>query len=178
MKSNTYPELYRLATERYSCRSYSDRKVGDDTIRAIVDVARLAPSACNRQPWMFLVADTEEQRKAIAASYDREWARTAPEFIVVCGLHDEGWHRASDGKDHTDIDVAIATEHLCLAATALGLATCWVCNFDTAIIREAFGLPEHVEPAVLIPIGYPADGQSAPEKKRKSLDEILRRGKF
>lgn len=178
MKSNAYPELYHLAQQRYSCRAYSPRRVEADTIKAVVDVARLAPSACNRQPWMFLVADSEEQRSAIAASYDREWARTAPEFIVACGLHDEAWHRGSDGKDHTDVDVAIAVEHLCLAASALGLGTCWVCNFDSTVIREAFGLPEGVEPVAIVPIGYPAEGSAAPEKKRKALDEILRWGRW
>lgn len=168
MNSNTYPELYNLSRERYSCRAYSDRPVDADTIRSVVDVARLAPSACNRQPWMFLVADSAEQRKAITDSYNREWIRTAPEFIVACGLHDEAWHRASDGKDHTDVDVAIAVEHLCLAASALSLGTCWVCNFDAAVIREAFGLPEHVEPIAIIPIGYPAEGRALPRRSARS----------
>lgn len=178
MKSNAYPQLYRIAEQRFSCRDYSDRKVERDAILTVLDVARLAPSACNRQPWVFLVADSEAQRAAILESYDRDWARTAPEFIVACGLHDEAWHRGSDGKDHTDIDVAIAVEHLCLAATTIGLETCWVCNFDPKPIREAFGLPENVEPIAILPIGYPADGIDAPAKKRKELSEIVRWGKF
>lgn len=178
MKSNAYPQLYRIAEQRFSCRAYSDRKVERDAILTVLDVARLAPSACNRQPWVFLVADSEAQRAAILESYDRDWARTAPEFIVACGLHDEAWHRGSDGKDHTDIDVAIAVEHLCLAATTIGLETCWVCNFDPKPIREAFGLPENVEPIAILPIGYPADGIDAPAKKRKELSEIVRWGKF
>ena len=178
MTSNAYPQLYRLAEQRYSCRSYSDRKVDRDTILTILDVVRLAPSACNRQPWIFLVADSPEQRAAILGSYDREWARTAPEFIVACGLHDEAWHRAADGKDHTDVDVSIAVEHLCLAATSLGLATCWVCNFDPAPIREAFGLPENVEPIAILPLGYPAEGSAIPAKKRKELSEIVKWGRF
>ncbi|MCM1076092.1 MAG: nitroreductase family protein [Bacteroides sp.] len=178
MNSNAYPQLYRLAELRYSCRSYSDRRVERDTILTILDVARLAPSACNRQPWMFIVADSDEQREAILGSYDREWVRTAPDFIIACGLHDEAWHRASDGKDHTDVDVSIAVEHLCLAATSLGLATCWVCNFDTEAIRKAFALPDHVEPVAIIPLGYPAEPGNVPAKKRKELSEIVKWGKF
>lgn len=77
-----------------------------------------------------------------------------------------------DGKDHADIDVAIAVEHLCLAATEQGLGTCWVCNFDVPLCREVLQLPVHIEPAVLIPVGYPAE-QEMSTKKRKSLDEIL-----
>ena len=178
MQSNAYPQLYRLSQLRHSCRDYSDRPVSRDTLRSVLDVARLAPSACNRQPWVFLVADSAEQREAITGSYDRQWIRTAPEFIVACGIHDEAWHRGCDGKDHTDVDLSIAIEHLCLAATSLELGTCWVCNFDPAPIAEAFGLPAGVEPVAIIPIGYPADPQAVPEKKRKSLDEIVRWGKF
>lgn len=174
MKSNAYPQLYRLAEQRYSCRAYSDRKVERDTTLTVLDVARLAPSACNRQPWLFLVAESEEKREAILGSYDREWVRTAPSFIVACGLHDEAWHRGCDGKDHTDVDVSIAVEHLCLAATSLGLATCWICNFDPKTLSEAFELPEGVEPVAVISIGYPADGTEAPAKKRKALDEIVK----
>lgn len=178
MNTDAYPNLYRLAELRYSCRAYSDRKVERDTILAILDVVRLAPSACNRQPWMFLIADDEEQRKAIFESYNREWIRTAPEFIIACGLHDEAWHRAHDGKDHTDVDVSIAVEHLCLAAASLDLGTCWVCNFDPAVIREAFALPAEVEPIAIIPLGYPAEGSEVPAKKRKELSEIMKWGKY
>ncbi|WP_289287886.1 nitroreductase family protein [Paramuribaculum intestinale] len=178
MKSNAYPQLYRLCEQRYSCRAYSDRKVERDTVLTILDIVRLAPSACNRQPWKFLVADSDEQRAAILSSYDREWIRTASEFIVACGIHDEAWHRGCDGKDHTDVDVSIAVEHLCLAATSLGLGTCWVCNFDPKAIAEAFGLPEGVEPVAIIPLGYPAEGVEVPAKKRKELDEIVKWGRF
>ena len=81
MKSNAYPQLYRLCEQRYSCRAYSDRKVERDTVLTVLDIVRLAPSACNRQPWKFLVADSDEQREAILSSYDREWIRTAPELL-------------------------------------------------------------------------------------------------
>lgn len=178
MQSNAYPQLYELARDRFSCRAYSQRPVEKDTLLAVLDVARLAPSACNKQPWLFLIADSDELRNAIFDSYNREWIRTAPEFIVACGVHDEAWHRGCDGKDHTDVDLSIAIEHICLAATAMELATCWVCNFDPAKISEAFNLPEGVEPIAIIPIGYPAEGTEIPEKKRKSLDEIVKWGKF
>lgn len=177
-KINAYPEFYALSEERYSCRSYSDAEVSADMIVAVMDAVRLAPSACNRQPWKFLVAGSPELRDAACRSYGRDWIRTVPEIIVACGLHDEAWHRPCDGKDHTDVDLAIAIEHLCLTASSLGLATCWVCNFDPQVIRAAFGLPESVEPVALIPIGYPVQGAEAPSKKRKAIDEILKWGKF
>lgn len=175
---DSYPVLYSLAAHRYSCRSYAPAPVPADAMTAVLDVVRLAPSACNRQPWMFIIADGEDERQAVIDSYTRDWIKTAPEYIIACGVHDEAWHRQSDGKDHTDVDVSIAVEHLCLAATSLGLATCWVCNFDPEIIRKAFRLPEGMEPIAIIPIGYPADTDVIPAKKRKAMDEIVRRGKF
>ena len=77
----------------------------------------------------------------------------------------------ADGKRHGDIDIAIAVEHLCLAATEQGLATCWVCNFDAALCRRLFDLPDTEEPAVLIPIGYAADTHKP--HTRKPLSEIV-----
>lgn len=178
MLNDITPHLYSLMSARYSCRAYSPTPVDNDTLKAVLDMARIAPSACNRQPWMFLIADGDDERRAVEASYSREWIGTAPHFIIALADHSRSWHRPSDGKDHADVDVAIAVEHLCLAATALDLATCWVCNFDTATIRSAFNIPEHLEPIAIIPIGYPAAESKVPAKNRKSLDEIVRKGKF
>lgn len=175
---HSYPEFYTLCQSRFSCRSYSDRPVGHDTLMAIFDVARLSPSACNRQPWMFILVSGEDEREAVRNSYPREWFASAPEYVIACGLHDEGWHRQADGKDHTDIDVAIAVEHFCLGAASMHLGTCWVCNFDASLIRSAFNLADGMEPEVIIPIGYPSEGTVAPVKLRKQLDEILHTGKF
>jgi nitroreductase len=84
-------------------------------------------------------------------------------------LHDEEWVRF-DGKHHGDIDVAIAVEHLCLAAAEQGLGTCWVCNFDAPLCHSLFSLPENEDPVALVPIGYPAD--TPKEKTRKTREQI------
>ena len=162
-----------LAKERYSCRSFSNRKVDADSLNKIMEAVRLAPSACNKQPWLFYVVTDETLRKKILAK-SRPTFVDAPILIVAVGKHEEAWHRPSDGKDHTDVDVSIAVEHLCLAAAELGIGTCWVCSFDTAATVEALNLPVEHEPIALIPLGYPADGDTAPEKKRKPMHEILR----
>lgn len=174
---NSYPSFCRLLKSRYSCRRFTSEPVGRDMLAAVIDAARLAPSACNRQPWVFLVADTPDLVEIAAASYSREWVKTAPAFIICCGLHEQAWHRQVDGKDHTDIDLAIAIEHMCLAAASLGLGTCWICNFDLAKIKEGFGLPEGVEPIAILPIGHPASDE-IPEKQRKPISEIVRWGKY
>ena len=96
-------------------------------------------------------------------------------FIVACEDHSQSWKRGSDGKDHADIDVAIAVEHICLAAAEQGLGTCWVCNFDVARCKEVLNLPENIEPAVIIPLGYPEREEqfAESEKKRKGAEEIV-----
>lgn len=174
---DAYPQLYDIVASRYSCRSYTPAPVSREMVLAILDTARLAPSACNRQPWLFIVADTPELREKVAATYSRDWVKDVQTFIIACGVHEQAWHRA-DGKDHTDVDVAIAVEHICLAATSLGLGTCWICNFDAEALTEALALPEGTEPIAIIPIGYPTPDSKVPAKNRKAIDEIVKWGKF
>lgn len=172
--------FYEMSTwikKRYSCREYDSAPVNAKSLEAILDMARIAPSACNRQPWRFLVANTPELCAEVVACYDREWVKTAPAFIIACGLHDEGWHRQADGKDHTDIDVAIAVEHICLCAATLELGTCWICNFDVPKLREAFNIPDNVEPIAIIAIGTPAKPSNV-EKVRKPFEEVVKWGKY
>lgn len=171
-----YSEFMSIVGNRFSCRRYAGVPMTNEQIEAVLEAARLAPSACNLQPWIFYVANTAELAAEVAASYDRPWIQSAATFIVVCGDHTQSWHRA-DGKDHCDVDISIAVEHICLAAASMGLGTCWVCNFDESKLRKAFNLPEHIEPIAIIPIGQMAEGTYAPEKKRKQLDEIVVWGK-
>ena len=90
----------------------------------------MAPSACNKQPWKWLVVKSDEAKEKLQECYDREWFKTAPMYIVGMRNKQENWVRKEDNKPHGDIDVAIATEHLCLSAAERGLGTCWVCNYD------------------------------------------------
>ncbi len=175
---NAYSQFYDLVAKRFSCRKYAPVPVSRDTMRAVLDTARLAPSACNRQPWTFVVADTPELCRDVKQCYSREWVESVPAFIVACGNHAEAWHRPEDGKDHTDVDVAISVEHICLAAASLGLGSCWICNFDIAALNSALNIPDGVEPIAIIAVGYPDSEAAAPEKKRKSIDEITQWGKF
>ncbi len=161
-----------LVKARYSVRDYMDKAIEPEKMDYIMECVRLAPSAVNFQPWKFAIVTDKKTLAAVKTAYQREWIQNAPCVIVACSNHDESWHRKSDGKDHTDIDIAIAVEHLCLAATEQGLGTCWVCNFDVPVIRKVLNLPDNLEPAVLIPIGYTNKAEVA-EKKRKATEEIM-----
>lgn len=105
MELNAFAQFASLVESRHSCRHYKETPVDRDLLRTVLDTARLAPSACNRQPWSFIVLEGEQGRDICARAYDREWIREAPAFIIVCGHHDESWHRSYDSKDHADIDV-------------------------------------------------------------------------
>ncbi len=176
----SYPRLLALMNERYSCRAYDTARtpLDHDLIGAVIDAARLAPSACNRQPWLFMVVEGDDAKEKIFNAYGRDWIKTAPAYIIALGQPATAWHRPADGHDHTDVDLSIAVEHICLAATALGLGTCWVCNFDPAVLRHSFNIPDGLVPVAIIPIGWPATDHKTNQKIRKSAEEITRWGSF
>lgn len=169
----TLEQFTTLCAARYSCRGYDPAlPVSDDQVKGIVETARLAPSAVNRQPWRIVaVRDTALRQQLLARS--RPAFNRAPVLLAVIGNHDAAWHRPHDGKDHTDIDTAIATQHLALAAQAAGLATCWVCSFDNTAAATLLGIQPHEEVVALMPLGYAAEGPGERHPQRKTTHEIL-----
>ena len=169
-----------LATKRCSIRQYASTPVEIEKLEYVLEAARLSPSAVNFQPWTFIVVQQEEGRMKLQACYSREWFKSAPVYIIVCGNHEQSWKRPSDGKDYLDVDAAIAAEHICLAATEQELGSCWVCNFNVELCHSSFGLPETVEPIALIPLGYleePSLFEQSP-KKRKGITEVVKWEKY
>ena len=165
-------DFLELCKERFSVRKYTDKVVEKRELEYIEEAVRLAPSAVNKQPYRFLIVLSEAGRACIRQCYDREWFASAPLYFIAYKNEEEGWVRPCDGKPHADIDVAIATEHLCLAAAELGLGTCWVCNFDAGKLRDLFPLPGY-EAVAIIPVGHIASDCPHPEKRRKSVEEIF-----
>jgi nitroreductase len=168
-------DFLELAKNRYSCRKYDSRVVEHEKLELVLEAGRIAPSAVNFQPWHFYVIRGAGDLEKAHQVYHREWFRTAPCAIIICGDHNASWKRKADGKDHSDIDVAIAVDHMTLQAVELGLATCWICNFDADATRALLTLPDHLEPLVILPLGYPLD-EVNPDRhveKRKPLSEIV-----
>lgn len=162
----------QLLRERYSIREYKQQKVSKALLIEVLEAGRMAPSAANKQPWSFILVSEEENLNKLKKVYDRDWFKKVPQIIVICGDHSESWKRSFDSKDHCDVDVAIAVDHMTIRASELGLGTCWVCHFDPEMVKEQMQLPEGVEPIALLPIGYPLENKP-PRKKRKALDEIV-----
>ena len=110
-----------LSKQRYSARNYSSDMIEQEKLYYILECARFAPSAVNYQPWHFFIVKSDNQKLLVQQSYPREWFTEAPLYIVVCADSSISWVRKSDNKNHSDIDAAIATEHICLAAAEQGL---------------------------------------------------------
>ena len=164
-------EFLELAKRRYSVRAYKPDPMEDDKLEQVLEAARLAPTAANRQPFQLIVIHTAGREAELRRIYDRPWFVQAPVIICACGIPAQGWvHR--EGKSYCDVDVTIAMDHLILAAADLGLGTCWIGAFDPTAAREILGLPDEVEPIVFTPVGYPSD-EPRP-KKRKPMGELIR----
>lgn len=164
-----------LSNTRKSVRKYVAKAVEQDKIDYIMESVRVAPSAVNFQPWFFFLIKSEEGIAKIKNCYPKEWFTNcdAPVYLLACADTSKSWKRRHDNKDHGDIDVAIAFEHLCLAAADQGLGTCWICAFDPKTVIEQFELPEHLVPIAITPLGYPEDtAQRIPA--RKLLEEICK----
>lgn len=164
--------MLELSGTRFSARKYTNEAVSKQDLDYILECVRLAPSACNRQPWKFILVKSEEAKTKLRECYNRDWFTTAPMYIICMKNQEENWIRKDDDKAHGDIDLAIATEHLCLAAAERGLGTCWVCNYDVAKMKEHFPV-EDFEAVAIIPIGHIADDCPRAEKKRKDLSDIF-----
>ncbi len=164
-----YSELVKA---RYSVRAYKSDPVEDDKLHRILEAARLAPTAANRQPVQIIVAKTEGRQDELRRVYRSDWFVQAPLVICVCAAPSEAWVRRYDGKNHCDVDATIVMDHLILAAANEGLGTCWIAAFDPDAAREVFGLEDDLQPVLLTPLGYAAD--SAGPKNRKPIEEIVR----
>ena len=162
-------DLWEAVRGRRSIRAYRPEAVPQDKIAKVLEAARLAPSACNKQPWHFFAVTDPLKRADLKAAYGKEWFWKAPAVIVACARPQEAWVRF-DKTSYAWVDVAIAFDHLTLAAHAEGLGTCWIGAFKPEEVRRVLSLPNDLEPVAMTPLGWPAAaGRPA---QRKSLGEI------
>ncbi len=159
-----------LIKKRYSVRSYQLKPVEEEKLQKVLDAARLAPTAVNKQPFRLIVVETEGKKEELKRIYHADWFSQAPFVICACTVKSESWTRR-DGRNYVDVDTTIAMDHLILAATELGLGTCWIAAFDAQAARKILELPDDVEPLLFTPLGYPADEIGM--KSRKNLDELV-----
>ncbi len=163
-------DLFDVVSQRRSVRSYEDREVEEDKLAQVLEAARLAPSAGNRQEWRFVVVRDPELRAGLmAAARNQQFVGDAPVVIAACAP--EHQYVMSCGHPSFLIDVSIALEHIALAARALGLGTCWVGAFEQRLVRDVLDIPDSVEVVQLMALGYPTDWPD--QRDRRETDEIV-----
>ncbi|MCU0915603.1 MAG: nitroreductase family protein [Planctomycetes bacterium] len=154
---------------RYSCRHYRDKPLEQNHLTAVLEAARQAPSAKNLQDWRFVVVTDKQTKKRLAAAANNQtFLEEAGAIVVACTVSD---HVMRCGQGVGPIDVAIALEHMCLQATELGLATCWIGSFYADKVRSIVGIPDNIVVIELLALGYPADAPK--EHRREALDRIV-----
>ncbi|HUM81991.1 MAG TPA: nitroreductase family protein [Methanothrix sp.] len=164
-------ELMQVIRARRSIRSYLDRPVEEEKLLAVLEAGRLAPSARNMQDWRFIVVSDPATRQRLAeAARDQQFVAQAPLVIAACGTSDLVM---TCGQPAYAIDVAIALDHMTLAAASLGLGSCWIGAFYEDRVKQILAVPPEVRVVALLPLGYPAD-MPAPRPK-KSLEDIAAR---
>ncbi len=148
--------FYEFARERYSVRSYKPDPIPGEALDYILEAGRIAPTACNYQPQVIYVAESAEARQKLAGV--TRCTFSAPVILVICYDPTRCWHnKRMEGHPSGDIDTAIVTTHMMLAAHELGIGSCWVGLFTSQEVKEALGLPSHLEVSALMPMGYPAE---------------------
>jgi len=167
-----------LAKSRYSVRKYEDRAVEAEKLATILEAGRVAPTAANKQPCVFLVLNNGESIEKLCKACS---PHGAPLAIVVCADKKSVWIRPFDKANMVEIDSSIAADHMMLCAQDLGLSSCWITYFDPAIVRKEFNIPDNLVPVNILAIGYGADEPQSPDRHaqtRKPLDSIVKYSSF
>jgi nitroreductase len=163
-------EFKELIKKRYSVRAYKSDDIPAEIIDKILEAANLAPTACNKQSFQLFVIKTAHFKDKLIKICSQEWFVQAPYVVGICGIPKDCWVRR-DGKNYVDVDSAIVMDYIILAATDLGIGTCWIGAFNPDAARKYLNLTPDMEPIAFTPIGYPADNPGI--KRRKPISEIV-----
>ena len=166
-------DFLKLAEERYSVRSFQDKKLPDDVIDKIIKAGHLAPTGCNYQPQRILVINSDESIEKLRKCTKCHFF--APTAMLVCYNRDESWTRPNDGEKSAPVDAVIVTTHMMLEAKSLGLDTLWARGFNAQEIANAFALPENLKLVCLLDLGYadPENGKPSPRLSLRNPLEIF-----
>jgi len=175
-------DVLQAILNRRSVRAYSDQPIPEAVMEHLLTALRCAPSACNFQPWRFvLVKDSTLRRELAHACHKQDWMAQAPVTVVACGYPDRAYKAMGGRSNSVDVDLAIALDHLSLAAVAEGLGTCWIGAFDEDAVKRLLGIPDEVRVVALMPVGYPERPELnhpvSPER-RKPPEQVFSEDRF
>jgi len=177
-------EFMEVATARRSIRSYLDKPVEEEKLTKVLEIARLAPSWGNKQCTRYVIVKDKTKISELAGTF-AGWFKQAPVVIVACAdPKDSGFY---NGMSYYLVDIGISVQQLVLAATDLGLGSCWIGGFDENKVKKALEIPENIKVVAMTPLGYPAEKEGLKTKlmksfmgteKRKDLSEIVHNEKW
>jgi len=169
--------VHEAIKNRRSIRKYDSRQIDAPTLDKLREALRLAPSACNFQPWRFILVQNELLRSDLAkACCNQNWMAQAPLIVVGCGLPQNAYKTMASHYNSIEVDLAIALDHLSLAATAEALGTCWIGAFDETAVKKLLTIPDDHRVIAIMTVGHPKSPDLiSPNNppKRKQNDEIF-----
>lgn len=171
-------DFYNLAKSRFSVREFEQKPIPREMVDKLLSIAHIAPTGCNYQPHRILVLDTEEAltklKDCTRCHFD------APLAMLICYNKEESWVRPYDGALSAPVDASIVTTHLMLGAWESGIGSCWVMHFNPEKMREAYHIPENIEPAALLVMGYPKEGTlpNPRHEEVRPMEEVVVYGSF
>jgi nitroreductase len=163
--------------KRKSVRAYLNKEVKKEVLSEILEAGRFAPSACNIQPWKFIVVRNKKRREKLSVAFhnNNKFVAEAPIIIAACiiseGYNMGGWY------DSAVLDIGIAFDHMTLQAVNLGLGTCWIGGFYEDKVKKILNIPDEIRVAALLTLGYPKD-ISIIKKSRKPIEAIVSYEKY
>jgi nitroreductase len=174
-----YKNFIELLSKRKSCRNYSTRDVSQEAINNCLEAARLAPSACNKQPWKFIIVKNSTIKenlyhKALLPCLPMPWIQNAPVIVAICAESDFITHKLApfiSNIDYRLIDIGITGEHFVLAAEAQGLASCWIGWFKQKKVKKILKIPKKINVISLMTLGYSAE-ENVDVLEKKSIYDI------
>lgn len=168
-------DVFEAITQRKSIRKYKDKEIEKEKLIKVLESARIAPSASNRQEWKFIVVKDENTRnKLVSAAHDQKFVGQAPVTIVACSTESE--RIMPCGQHAYTVDLSIAVSFMMLEATELGLGTCWLGAFDEEAVKEILGIPSDIRVPAMFTLGYADENPVA--RPRKALNDIVCHEKY
>ena len=170
--------VHTAIRNRRSVREYSPRPIPDDSVQRLRDALRFAPSACNIQPWRFVYVTDSDLRATLArAANEQTFIAQAPLIVVACGYPEQAYQHMGGHGNSVDIDLAIALDHLSLAAVVEGLGTCWIGSFDEREVKRLLHVPATVKVVAMMPVGFPLSADQihpAGDDQRRPATDVFR----
>ena len=177
-------DFFSMMEQRYSCRKYQEKAVAREDLMKIVEAGRLTPSACNSQPWKFLVVDEPEAKEKLCDALVLEngktgapWREQCPAFIVLVEQKAQVkpivLNHYQDSQRFAQGDIGMAAMNMCYQAMVLGLSTCVIGMNDQKKMERNFGLGEDDVVRLVLAVGYAAEEKSPRPKMRKAMEEVV-----